>query len=126
LSKNSFLNFEPSISKSRSMESLVTLNNTIEEEDESGPSGNNLSVNRGGQVSASAAAAARNANNLRRRRHLSPTSIRAKYIAEIEEVRINPIVSKKGFLNFLEEKSIGWSKRFVVSDIFLLFVKPRF
>jgi kinesin family protein 1 len=29
-------------------------------------------------------------------------------------------------LNFLEEKSIGWSKRFVVSDIFLLFVKPRF
>lgn len=46
-------------------------------------------------------------------RRLSPSRSRAKYIAEIEEVRINPIVSKKGFLNFLEEKSIGWSKKFV-------------
>lgn len=46
-------------------------------------------------------------------RRLSPSRSRARYIAEIEEVRINPIVSKKGYLNFLEEKSIGWSKRFV-------------
>jgi hypothetical protein len=48
------------------------------------------------------------------KRRLSPNRLRAKYIAEIEEIRINSIVSKKGFLNFLEEKSIGWSKRFVV------------
>ena len=93
------------------MESLVTLNNTIEEE-ECELSNNNLSANN------SASTAMKNNNpilkNLRRRRRLSPTAIRAKYIAEIEEVRINPIVSKKGYLNFLEEKSIGWSKRFVV------------
>lgn len=35
-------------------------------------------------------------------------------IAEIDEMRINPMVSKKGYLNFLEEKSIGWVKKFVV------------
>ena len=57
-----------------------------------------------------------------RHRRVSPGSssasrhgTRLKYIAEIEEVRVNPIVSKKGYLNFLEEKSIGWSKKFVVS-----------
>ena len=47
------------------------------------------------------------------KRRLSPSRGRAKYIAEIEETRINPIVSKKGYLNFLEEKSIGWTKKFV-------------
>ena len=58
-------------------------------------------------------------NNAKRR--LSPSRLsKAKYIAEIEEVRINPIVSKKGFLNFLEEKSIGWSKKFVVLKCFFL------
>lgn len=47
---------------------------------------------------------------------LSPSrSSRAgKYIAEIDEVRINPSITKKGFLNFLEEKSIGWVKKYVV------------
>jgi hypothetical protein len=93
------------------MESLVTLNNTIEEE-ECESSTNNLSVNNG-QVGNNSNMA-KTISNLRRRRHLSPTSIRSKYVAEIEEVRINPIVSKKGYLNFLEEKSVAWSKRFVV------------
>ena len=38
---------------------------------------------------------------------------RARFIAEIDEIRINPIVSKKGYLNFLDDKSAGWAKRFV-------------
>ncbi len=122
----SFLSFESTISKSRSMESLVTLNNTIEEE-ECESSTNNLNLvgsGGGGGGGGHAGNSSNNSNNsnsmaktissLRMRRHLSPTSIRAKYVAEVEEVRVNPIVSKKGFLNFLEEKSVGWSKRFVV------------
>ncbi len=38
---------------------------------------------------------------------------RARFIAEIDEIRINPIVSKKGYLNFLDDKSAGWTKKFV-------------
>ncbi len=38
---------------------------------------------------------------------------RARFIAEIDEIRINPIVSKKGYLNILDDKIAGWSKRFV-------------
>jgi hypothetical protein len=41
--------------------------------------------------------------------------VRASYIAEIDEIRINPMISKKGYLSFLEEKSVGWVKRFVVT-----------
>ncbi|CAF0730672.1 unnamed protein product [Brachionus calyciflorus] len=92
-----FLNFEPTISKSRSMESLISVSN----QDESCFDQDNIQgLNRLGQTHAS-------------NRRLSPSRGRAKYIAEIEEIRINPIVSKKGYLNFLEEKSIGWMKKFV-------------
>lgn len=45
-----------------------------------------------------------------------------KYIAEIDEVRINPNITKKGYLNFLEEKSIGWVKKFVTIRRPLMFV----
>ncbi len=55
------------------------------------------------------------------RRRLSPNRKRAKYIADIEEVRINSIVSKKGYLNFLEEKSVGWNKKFVVNRFYMNF-----
>lgn len=37
------------------------------------------------------------------------------YIPEMEEIRISPIVARKGFLNILEQKSNGWKKRWVVS-----------
>ncbi|CAM4814077.1 unnamed protein product [Rotaria magnacalcarata] len=37
-----------------------------------------------------------------------------KYIPSIEEVRISPVVSRRGYLNFLEETGTGWIKRFVV------------
>ncbi|XP_021372883.1 kinesin-like protein unc-104 isoform X4 [Mizuhopecten yessoensis] len=36
------------------------------------------------------------------------------YIPHIEEVRVSPVVSRKGYLNFLEEKHSGWVKRWVV------------
>ena len=95
------------------MESLVSnsVNNVIDEECEL--SSNNLSI----KNAASAAPNYSNSifgSNLRRRRHLSPANLRAsaKYLAEVEEVRINPVISKKGYLNFLEEKSAGWTKRF--------------
>jgi hypothetical protein len=112
------------------MESLVSNSaNTIEEE-ESEISTNNLSIHNtnnnstnnapqgGSQSNRSSSGLGSSvmsggASNLRRRRHLSPTNLRAKFIGEIEEIRINPVISRKGYLNFLEEKSIGWSKRFV-------------
>ena len=37
------------------------------------------------------------------------------YVPEIEEIRISPIVARKGYLNILEQKSNGWIKRWVVS-----------
>ncbi|KAG1667381.1 Kinesin-like protein unc-104 [Nymphon striatum] len=36
------------------------------------------------------------------------------YIAEVEEIRVSPVVSRKGYLNFLEEKTNGWMKKYVV------------
>uniref|UniRef100_T1IJB9 OTU domain-containing protein 3 n=1 Tax=Strigamia maritima TaxID=126957 RepID=T1IJB9_STRMM len=36
------------------------------------------------------------------------------YVAEVEEIRVSPVVSRKGYLHFLAEKSSGWIKRWVV------------
>ncbi|XP_077998680.1 kinesin-like protein KIF1A [Glandiceps talaboti] len=36
------------------------------------------------------------------------------FVPEVEEVRVSPIVSRKGYLNFLEEKTSGWQRRYVV------------
>ncbi|OUC45631.1 PH domain protein [Trichinella nativa] len=36
------------------------------------------------------------------------------YIAEVFEKRVGVVVSKKGYMNFLEEKARGWRKRWVV------------
>ena len=38
----------------------------------------------------------------------------ALYVPEVEEIRVSPVVSRKGYLNFLEEKTNGWTKRWVV------------
>ena len=37
------------------------------------------------------------------------------HVPYIEEVRVSPVVSKRGYLNFLEEKHSGWVKKWVVS-----------
>nr|XP_048297876.1 kinesin-like protein KIF1A isoform X7 [Myodes glareolus] len=35
-------------------------------------------------------------------------------VPDIQEIRVSPIVSKKGYLHFLEPHTTGWAKRFVV------------
>ncbi|XP_056276947.1 kinesin-like protein KIF1A isoform X4 [Pseudoliparis swirei] len=36
------------------------------------------------------------------------------FVPEIQEIRVSPIVSKKGYLHFLEPHTSGWVKRYVV------------
>jgi len=36
------------------------------------------------------------------------------FAPEVEEIRVSPVVCRKGYLNFLEEGTNGWRKRFVV------------
>ncbi|CAI9603635.1 unnamed protein product [Staurois parvus] len=36
------------------------------------------------------------------------------FVPDIQEVRVSPIVSKKGYLHFLEPHTGGWVKRYVV------------
>lgn len=43
----------------------------------------------------------------------SPSKVEELFIPDIEEIRVSPIVARKGYLNFLEEKTSGWIKRFV-------------
>jgi len=38
-------------------------------------------------------------------------------VPDITEVHINPVILRKGYLNFMEETSRGWIKRWVVSRI---------
>uniref|UniRef100_UPI00359018C2 kinesin-like protein KIF1B isoform X3 n=1 Tax=Myxine glutinosa TaxID=7769 RepID=UPI00359018C2 len=38
----------------------------------------------------------------------------AKFVPDIEEIRISPVVSKKGYLSFLQPVSNLWQKRYVV------------
>ena len=47
------------------------------------------------------------------------SELRRKSKELIDEVIVNPTITKKGFLNFLEEKSIGWVKKYVVIIIYL-------
>lgn len=37
------------------------------------------------------------------------------YVPDMEEIRISPVVARKGYLNVLEHKTHGWKKRWVVS-----------
>lgn len=37
------------------------------------------------------------------------------YVPEVEEIRISPVIARKGYLNVLEHKTNGWKKRWVVS-----------
>jgi hypothetical protein len=38
----------------------------------------------------------------------------ALYVCELEEIRLSPVVSKKGFVNIMEEKKGGWTRRYLV------------
>ncbi|XP_043482612.1 kinesin-like protein unc-104 isoform X6 [Leptopilina heterotoma] len=35
------------------------------------------------------------------------------YVPEVEEIRISPVIARKGYLNVLEHKTNGWKKRWV-------------
>ncbi|XP_035212059.1 kinesin-like protein unc-104 isoform X4 [Stegodyphus dumicola] len=64
------------------------------------------------------------------RSHIIPTSIASRssssvppshrnsgrflYVAEVEEIRVSPVVSRKGYLNCLDDKTKGWVKHWVV------------
>lgn len=37
------------------------------------------------------------------------------YVPELEEIRVSPVVARKGYLNVLEHGGSGWKKRWVVS-----------
>ncbi|XP_073810222.1 kinesin-like protein KIF1A isoform X26 [Danio rerio] len=43
-----------------------------------------------------------------------PRSRTRTFVPDIQEIRVSPIVSKKGYLHFLEPHSNGWVKRYVV------------
>ncbi|XP_059923190.1 kinesin-like protein KIF1A isoform X4 [Gadus macrocephalus] len=43
----------------------------------------------------------------------APPRIR-RFVPDIQEIRVSPIVSKKGYLHFLEPNTSGWVKRYVV------------
>lgn len=36
------------------------------------------------------------------------------FAPDVEEVRVSPVVARKGYLNFLDEKSNGWIRKYVV------------
>ncbi|XP_028300554.1 kinesin-like protein KIF1A isoform X3 [Gouania willdenowi] len=42
------------------------------------------------------------------------TSRARKFVPDIQEIRVSPIVSKKGYIHFLEPHTNGWVKRYVV------------
>lgn len=47
------------------------------------------------------------------------------YVAEVEEIRVSSAVSRKGYLNCLDDKTKGWVKHWVVSiSLLCFFVKP--
>jgi hypothetical protein len=45
---------------------------------------------------------------------MNTSSVILKYMSLIEEVHISSIVSRRGYLNFMEEKGTSWMKKFVV------------
>lgn len=40
------------------------------------------------------------------------------YVPELEEIRVSPVVARKGLLNVLEHGGSGWKKRWVVRFYF--------
>ncbi len=53
---------------------------------------------------------------------LQPSSAQATLMACAEDIRINPIVAKRGFLNILDDRTSNWMKRFVVVRRPFLFI----
>jgi len=92
------------VSKSRSMESLLSASAADEPYDIIATKMNNLHASKQHLLS------------------ISSQKTRPKYVPEIEEIRINPIVSRKGYINFFDEKSTEWIKKFIIIRRPILFV----
>lgn len=45
---------------------------------------------------------------------VQPTLPLRLYVPELEEIRVSPVVARKGYLNVLEHGGSGWKKRWVV------------
>lgn len=45
---------------------------------------------------------------------MNASSGAVKYIPSIEEIHVSSVVSRRGYLNFLEENGTGWVKKYVV------------
>ena len=45
---------------------------------------------------------------------LQPTLPLRLYVPDLEEIRVSPVVARKGYLNVLEHGGSGWKKRWVV------------
>jgi len=45
---------------------------------------------------------------------IRPDTDKLIFVPDIEEVRVSPVVARKGYLNFLDEKSNGWVRKYVV------------
>ncbi|CAG2164937.1 unnamed protein product [Oppiella nova] len=61
-------------------------------------------------------------NNVSQNEQLLGTDMKPSFVAEIEEIRVSPIISKKGFLNCLEDRTGCWVKRWVVVKRPYLFI----
>ena len=44
------------------------------------------------------------------------------FVPEVDEIRVSPVVARKGYLNILHEKSNGWIKKYVVRMGYLEYV----
>lgn len=65
----------------------------------------------------------RNKNTIKRTRRSLESDLPAQqdqqqplrlYVPELEEIRVSPVVARKGYLNILEHGCAGWKKRWVV------------
>jgi hypothetical protein len=45
---------------------------------------------------------------------MNASSVTLKYTPSIEEVHVSQVVSRRGYLNILEENGTSWMKKFVV------------
>ena len=45
----------------------------------------------------------------------------AQFLPIIDEIRINPVISHRGYLNFLEKENTTWRKNWVVSYRYAVF-----
>jgi len=61
-------------------------------------------------------------NNVSQNEQLLGTDMKPSFVPEIEEIRVSPIISKKGYLNCLEDRTGCWVKRWVVVKRPYLFI----